>query len=232
MATCATGGTAATGLTENEVRADGTQVISLTLTGDTWIASSSPYEDFTTFTEVDPGSTVSVAANTITVTQMQSRSTDTYVYKDYGAGYFDDFVHSVDTSANYSDSSDFCLVWGLSDTVNDQEQWNDGLVVYWFDYGTGFRLVIGEMVNTVLTNESYSGIIADATTVYPKITRTGTSYKLDIYSDAGRTSLIETVGPITVDTQTYQYLYALSSKNSAGSGYLVDATISNLDLTP
>jgi hypothetical protein len=49
---------------------------------------SGTYEDFTGYTAVDPDVVYTVAQNKVTATNMILRDNETYLYKDFGAGYF------------------------------------------------------------------------------------------------------------------------------------------------
>ena len=189
--------------------------------------TSSPYEDFTTFTEVDPGSTVSVAANTITGAQVDVKNSDTYVYKDYGAGYFGDFTHQFSAKATMDEgTADVIWVWGLTNTVDDYGAWAAG-IGFGF-YGQSWsRTVVQEKGGST----DFSTQLSNNTIYYFTITRSGTSLTATVYSDSGRTNTVYTHN-ITVASTTYRYLYALTSQNLASSGWLVDATIYDFDLSP
>lgn len=61
-----------------------------------------PIEDFTTYTEVDPGSDITKDSNTISFTQVDTRNTDSYVYYDKGVDHFDgDFSHRFKLLVDY-----------------------------------------------------------------------------------------------------------------------------------
>ena len=83
------------------------------------------YEDFTGYTTVDGQSCLTVVANTITANQIRNSSNDSYVYDDKGAAHFGNFEHlsSGQCYANGNDHGGYCLVWGISDTVNDWNGW-------------------------------------------------------------------------------------------------------------
>src|SRR3990172_12759017 len=77
------------------------------------------YEDFTTYTEVDPNNRFSVATNVITITEL-TRTEDAYIYKDQSAGHFSgDFEHLFKFvfTAGANDTPVFLV--GLSNTIND-----------------------------------------------------------------------------------------------------------------
>ena len=80
-------------------------------------------ETFTSYTEVDPGSAITVAANTITWTELSSRADDSYVYYDFGANYFSgDFTHKFKINVSDMDTSiAFWFPWALANSVNDMK---------------------------------------------------------------------------------------------------------------
>jgi len=79
-------------------------------------------EDFTTYTEVDEGADISVAAAKINYTELP-RNVTSYVYKDKGAGYFSgDFEHKFSfkiTAVNTGTAVPTTSVWLLSNDLND-----------------------------------------------------------------------------------------------------------------
>ena len=68
--------------------------------------------DFTTFTEVDPNSDLTVTSNTVTMDVVESDLT-VGVHKDYGAGNFADFVHEIEWDITRSDQSSIVVPWGV-----------------------------------------------------------------------------------------------------------------------
>jgi len=80
-------------------------------------------EDFTTWTTGDPNSRLTVAATSITWDDVHNDDDGTWVYKDYGASYFNsDQVHRFKFTTcaevdNQNNSKIYC--WGLTNSVDE-----------------------------------------------------------------------------------------------------------------
>jgi len=78
-------------------------------------------EDFTTFTEVDPGSHISKTPTEIT--HIGYTDEDAYIYKDYGAGFWGDFEFNFEvTWVGSTSGTDFVALsfCALSNVLNDR----------------------------------------------------------------------------------------------------------------
>lgn len=77
------------------------------------------YEDFTTYTEVDPNNHITVTASKVTFTDL-ARNEDAYIYKDYGVDHFNgDFTHKFEIA--YTEVTDNGVVgfWNMANAVDD-----------------------------------------------------------------------------------------------------------------
>lgn len=198
-------------------------------TGDTLEVFTAP-----NYEESDPLSKITVAANKVTFTGLE-RDEDGYVVKDFGGGYFDTFTHNCDVritaSVNYATQG----LWAVSNTKNELNEIlvADGQVIYIRHYMTGGeqRLYFGYKDGADNSDSSYRAI-SNGTTYYLTIERSGASAECHIYSDSGRTTLLETLSvTLSESTRTYQYVYGFAgystaSGNYASSGYLENLTLS------
>lgn len=76
------------------------------------------YEDFTTYTEVDPNSRITKNSTQVSFTAIPQNE-DSYVYKDFGANYFDgDFTHSFDFKMSAGNGY-FPMAYALTNTIDD-----------------------------------------------------------------------------------------------------------------
>lgn len=195
---------------------------------------SDPLEDFTTYTEVDPGSDVTVTANTITLNEFVGSST-TYVYKDYGAGHFiGDFEHLIEYNLGNSTEVDaiacpYVLATDLGavpDLYDDVE-----IVVRWLRQGeANNRLYLYLYDGGYEDSDNYNSLSID-TSYYLKIARTTgspTDINVYIYSDDSRTTLVDTLLAQSGYSSTFSHIYPLNSLEGAAKDSY--ATISNLDL--
>jgi hypothetical protein len=168
-------------------------------------------EDLTTYTEVDPNSRITVTSARSTFTGL-TRNEDAYVYKDFGAFYFGDFEIYADVRLNSGSENDSLVgIIGLSNTVNDWDDWGAGLSVHFMKAGGNNYLVLFEIGGS---NDFY--VISGDTTYYVTFERVGTACTLKVYSDSARTNLLDTLS-ITVNTTTWRYLYVTISGNTGDS---------------
>jgi hypothetical protein len=196
-------------------------------------------ENFTLYTEVDPNGHISKTSTDITFTNLD-RNEDAYVYDDKDAGHFaGDFEHDIDIEITSNDAGTFFASWSMTNLVDDLNgirlAGGDALsITYSFPVGK-FDIVLreidsGTMYTDFLETSSYLNI-----PFYLEIERDesiGTYGTLfcRIYSDSGRTTLIDTLSvALHTSKKDFQYIYGLQSWNS-GSAFKVSGISSNLDL--
>lgn len=184
------------------------------------------YQNFTTYTEVDPGSTLTVAANSVTATNM-NRNTATYVYKDFGADYFGDFTHESALIATAMAAGSSLAGWELANIINDTQAIyaSDGLIVRLFNSAGTILFQMSEVQGGVNSTDSY--IASLSAQYYMRIKRTGTNLTCQIFSDAARTVLLDTL-ILTCATTKFRYQYAISSFGDATSAVCTGVS-SNLE---
>lgn len=183
-------------------------------------------EDFTTYTEVDPNSEISVAAAQIDYTNQDIGSV-AYVYKDQGLDHFDgDFLHSLEMEVNSVDAGAAVrwMVWCVADAIgafDELDANNDNSLHVLYDTADGVtpRLFIAENDGGAVSITSKQGIVLD-TTYYLEIEKSGTNLALRIYSDKSRQTLLGTINKTIVD-HDYQYSYGFQSR---GGGTGLDST--------
>lgn len=200
------------------------------------------YEDFTTYTEVDPNTRLTQIAARSSYTGLKRGDGDTYLYKDYGAGYFGlsetiEFTHEItdldSTSSSSRSLEDVLLIQNVVGTRTAPY-----ISVFIIENG-----INDDQYIIRLRGDDNGGsnpfddtpVISAGTPLYYRLVRDngGKNLTLYIYTDAARTVLWDTLGPITVTnlTQTFQYLMTPSSRQQAtdpndySTGY-----IENLDL--
>ena len=194
-------------------------------------------EDYTTFTEVDPASHITVASNRITVANY-TRNEEGYVYKDMGVDYFDgDFVHYLTIHPTSYVLGAYHYMWMLSNTLDDGFGIRGAggkyisLSAYWSG-ATGFVLVLEEY-NGSPYSDYYS--ISTGTTYYTKIVRNesvgtyGTIYCY-IYSDQARTNLLDTLALALHEKVDFRYLYGINTYNDAVLGTSFNGYVEDLYL--
>jgi len=193
------------------------------------------FEDFNSYTEVDPNSryTISGDGEKITVTALQ-KGEDSYIYDDKGVDFFDgDFEHLVEFSGTYIDTDARCVVHSLSTSLGP---FRDGSVyladTFAIDISAAsssfMRIIIYEVDGASVYVDNWNG--ASWGTPYygtfyrdPGVGTYGTLY-LEIYSDSLKTTLVYTLS-ITLHSsiKKMRYSYGTQSWGDAGtqaiSGY-------------
>ena len=197
------------------------------------------YEDFTTYTEVDPNSHLSKTTNH--VDHKGYRNEDCYLYKDYGTGHFVTVNHKIDAKAVSAGSKDYSMsaFWMLSyDTVDDVCGLQTGSKSCF-----GARLVTDTSGTKVYFQlfETYGGSwytsavleVSFNTQYYCTITKSGTTLTLHVYTDSARTQEVSGSPKTLTLHANYncQYLFAGNVYNyGVDTDNWIDVDIDNLDL--
>ncbi|MDY6888281.1 MAG: hypothetical protein SVV88_11680 [Pseudomonadota bacterium] len=185
------------------------------------------YENFTTYTEVDPNSHLTVAANHLDFVSYENE--DCYLYKDFGAGHFTDFEHLVDVRMGSGDNAVAAFLYNLQNNIDDvaaiyaNNYTSLGVYVYY----TAHNLSFAEIYNGSVY-EQYTTLSAD-TWYYLTISKTGTSVSCKVYSDSARTSLLTTLSFTLQADHSFRYMFPANTWNS-GDNIYADNDIDNLDL--
>jgi len=197
------------------------------------LAMLDPTEDYTTYTELDPDSDITVTSSKIDVSSVQ-RLRDAWVYKDKGANHFDgDFEHLVEM---YHDTGQWitCAVWAIANKVESIDDWDvdeDALILNWqtFDWTPWIQI---REINGGSGYTDHWASPSSATLYYITIERDesvgtyGTLYAY-IYSDASRETLEDTLS-LTLHTskKDFRYIFGFNNLGSDGSnswtGYAQD----------
>ena len=174
-----------------------------------------------TYTEVDPNSRISASTVTATFAGI-ARNEDAYLYKDWGAGYFGDFVHDFETTGTTWANGSKLVVWGLSNSLASKASWAAGLYLQLGATSTtAGTYTLGEIGGSTSVGASIAKAI-----MYWRIERNGTTLTAKrATSAANRTAKTwaETL-TITVATTTYQYQYAGSSVNDTDATTVTQTT--------
>lgn len=186
-------------------------------------------EDFTTYTKIDPGGKLTVATNKITAVNADMDEAN-YVYKDFTADHFDalnvDFEILIDSAARGN-------CWGGIAFANmigglDGAAATDIFVAGFQSSGGAFSIYLGR--GWITASDSYA---ASADTVYYcTLARAASSdsVELTIYSDSGRTDLLDTLTVSGLGTERWQYCYGVCTKSGGISGRDFDGHVENLAL--
>jgi len=192
------------------------------------------YEDFTTYVEFEEATNwFSVAANKIDGTAVDIDE-HSYIYKDFGVNHFGDFTKhdmKVQFTSNPAGSLGRLVMLGQSNVVdNMSHDTDDCFYVHmdWRDSVSKTRFALFAAIAGVRTNDSWDGASL-ATPYYIRMSRSGTTVTLKIYTDSARTALVATL-TITCKNENYRYIYAISSTDSSETPYTATGFVENLDL--
>ena len=188
-----------------------------------------PKENFTTYTEVDPGNDrIQKTAQHIDFATFRSTDPDDEVYlsDDKGVDHFGDFEHLF--KARLVSGTWYGVVWGLSNVVDQILDCDDAIAVGFYAADDNISLrerYLGDDYTDTLP-------FIDNTWYWFKVTKSGTSLILNVYDDEARTSEI-TGSPLSLTLHTdhkFRYIFPCSSwwYSSTTSSSILD--IEDLDL--
>ena len=187
------------------------------------------YEDFTTFTEVDPAGTITKTANHID--WASRRNEDAYVYKDMGVGHFTNFVAYIMGKCDFADMYNSAGIWTISTHYGSQADIHGvgkySLMICFYYTGTIRRITWYESCNGTWYAQNWDSAIANQQ-YYFKIVRNGTSAILYIYDNAELTSLKATLTLVLHSEQAYRYALPVSSYDAGGVNRTMNIDIDNM----
>jgi hypothetical protein len=188
-------------------------------------------ENFTTYTEVDEDSDITVTATSISADTIR-RDATSYVKFVYPTDTFGNFVHKFDFnfSAASADTA-LCQVWMLSNSSNTLQEAvtnNDGIGAFVYRNTSGsYRFYLQEYVTDV---QDFTDWGSPPGARYVTIQRNGAVLTAMIFTDGART-VLEDVVQITCPTTAYAWVFGLSSRDAAPTDTpTVTVSVSNLDL--
>lgn len=188
------------------------------------------------YTENDPNSKIDRHTNSIDFTGLDRNAT-TRVYKDFGTGFFGNFTHNFTVNIgacndNVPTGGNGAIVgvWALSSNLQADmlamQSNGDGITLNHFCkssdgiYRWDFSADGG-------TSDSYLDT-APPGARYMTASRTGTALTMAIYSDSGRTVLLDTL--TATNGIARRYYYPVTSYNNSKVGTSETGSVSNIDL--
>lgn len=182
-------------------------------------------EDFTTYTEQDGTGALAVTATKVTATNMDSRDFNYWVISDKGVGHFGDFEHKYTAQMTGANQGQF-TAWQLGNTIGDAQDCEvAGVGVCNYFYDDVEVIGIEDFSDLTVDEFAYNSDVV----VYLTASRSGTTLQLLIYSDSGRTTLLDTL-TLTVPTTTFRYVAVATGYNSGSGTDIPTAYVENLDL--
>ena len=187
-------------------------------------------ENFTTYTEVDASGVITVTSTRCTALNCD-RDIEAYVYKDFGAAYFDALDIYVTIYIDTNTQNAGTQVFGLADNIEDASNWD--ALSFGIQHGkTTPGTPRMSMQQGVSGGDYYDG--STNTPYYLHIERDAGNDTITckIYDDAGRTNLVDTLTRSGYSTETWRYAYAIASYNDGNTGRDYDGYVENLDFSP
>jgi len=185
-------------------------------------------ENLTTYTEVDSAGDLTITSASAAFDTMP-RQVVSYVYKDFGASYFSDFDIDFEFQITAISTTGIATVFSLSNTIGtfqDQLTANDGLIVVVYGNTSNFQIQIRDENTDTTDLYTYGG--TSTPILYCTAKRNSTTFTLDVYSDSGRTALLDTLS-ISCETGAKRYLSVVQSRD-AGSGDSITGYSQNYEI--
>lgn len=192
------------------------------------VTGAQTMEDLTTYTEQDSTNKISETTTRVTAANVVM-DVDTYLYKDFGIGYFDaidfDFTGYDDggsTSGHYAG-------FGLTNSLNDVSGFSGTDVsILLNQYEGGFRVQL--WVGVIVASDVYAAT-ANTPYYFTLFREAGNdNISLFIFSDSARTSLLDTLSVAGLGTTKYRYIMPFVDFNSGDGGRIFSGYIENVDL--
>lgn len=203
------------------------------------------YEDFTTYTEQDPNSDITIASATEINVSTLNEDVDAWVYKDLGENHFDgDFEHLVKITINaWTGNWPGALVWLLSNDIDDGNGLQTanksflGILFYRNGAFNQVNISLRERDGSTSYSDIYtSGNLTLPKTYYLEIERDeavgdyGTIY-CRIYNDAERTDLVDTLTvALHTSKKDFRYVFAVDSWDADNAAIDISFDVEDLDL--
>jgi len=199
------------------------------------------YEDFTTWIENDPSNRLTQTVTRSTFTSINRADNNTYLYKDYGLGYWTNFRIEFElyvsvcplssSSTNRVNVIAFVEneLGDFYDTRQDNQMVN---VMLEGNSATGRVVWISQRDGVGGTSAGSDIVISLSTQYYCTLIRSGTDLILRVFSDAART--IQVGGDSTTTCNigdSYRYVMVPQSLYLAGN-YYTTGYVQNLDMSP
>lgn len=173
------------------------------------------YEDFDTYTQVDPNAHITVVGNNH-IDFIYYRNETAYIYKDFTVNHFTDFEHLIINKISSIQHSANSQPWGMANALNDrktlQDLGEDFICCEMYYANPTYYYKINYFDGVANTVDS-TNLITLGTTYYLKVSRAVNVVTVRIYTDSDRTILLDTLS-INDGGNPYQYLYGGLSYNS------------------
>jgi len=187
-------------------------------------------QDYNTYTEQDPNGRLVIN----TITNLLRSDTTTWIYKDFGVGFFGDLPLGInfegeESSSTASSSIHICAI--SNNIAGFQTHLDNTFDSYhcFFNKSAGGALFFQVQSSTAGFPTDSVGI-STSTRYYFTLTRSGTTVLVDTFTDANRT--VPLAGgdlSVTSSATAFRYLYAINNYDTGGNGAM-SGIAANLEL--
>ena len=187
-------------------------------------------EDLSTWTETDPSAILTISPNTKVAFAGLAGDEVALLEKDGGASAYDDFTHhgEVEITAHGGYSIGRLGIQMYSNSSGGLTAgWAAGLGVTWGDDTK--NLLALEYYDWGWTEDAYAG--AEDTRYYYKVSITGTTLTVEIYSDSSRTTLLDTLTNTLGEDTAYRYAKVCPTWDDSDPDNIT-GDVSNVDFAP
>ena len=183
-------------------------------------------EDLSTYTEVDPNSHISATSSRMTGTGI-NRNEMAYAYYDKGVDYFAALDIDFDFCITELSFNDIFGVIGVSNVLGHIGEWGVNDVRVYAYYPSSAQ---PSMILATSAGGDYM-VLSVNTKYYCTLERAAgnATFNLKVYSDANRTTLLDT---LTLDISTastkHRYIYGISSQYTGAKSYPASGYVENV----
>ena len=184
--------------------------------------------DFTDFTEIDEGTSITVTDYNTIAAALLYRDEEGLLYRYLGheflSGAFE-YKLKCTVSAFQIDDQSLCGIWGVGDSDEQLDDVvsnsNNALAVVIKKTGGNFNIDIWEIAGGTKTTVNFATNFTLATDYYFDIVRSAAGvYTVSVYSDAGMTTLVESQTITLASVVKYEYIYAVWNDISTDHAYV------------
>ena len=187
-------------------------------------------EDFTTYTEVDASARLTVTASKATAANAD-RDIDVYLYDDKGVNNYN--AININFEIRQETASLLFAFGGMGltvSTVDSNSGWGTADIYVHMIEGASDAATVRLWRGNNVASDQFTAVTA--TVYYCTLLRTSGSdtVTLEIYSDSGRTTLLDTLSVAGFGTGTkYRYLYGFANNNDGTAVRDWDGFVQNME---
>jgi len=165
--------------------------------------------NFMSFTEVEPADKITRTSDCITFTDIETRQTNAYVYKEQTVT--GDFIFEFDTVVSAAETfAGQTLIWGVANDVGTFDDWNNSKIVLAYEKTGATTLKLKFTTNATST---MTANLTQGSRYYIRVAKTGSTVVLSVYNNPQMQGA--PVGTLTKTdaASSFSYLYGFSTRS-------------------